>query len=167
MKTFKFIVYLILSWTWNIIMTLIGAVTVGSICLFTWQRPKRFGWSIYVEVGNYWGGCDLGMFFICSKNSSYNLKCHELGHNLSQGIYLGPLFPFLVAIPSASRYWLREVKTQKSKYIFASILTGLGLVLSITITVLGGCFNILWLTILGAILVGYFIWRVADSNRDS
>lgn len=42
---------------------------------------------------------------------------HEWGHGI-QNIILGPLMPFLVAIPSCIRYWYREllVRSGEKKY---------------------------------------------------
>lgn len=39
---------------------------------------------------------------------------HECGHGI-QNIIFGPLFPFLVAIPSVIRYWYREVIWRKDR----------------------------------------------------
>ena len=71
-------------------------------------RPKRniYGW--YIEIGGNFGGADLGPFCIVSTNPSRHLLNHEFGHAI-QNCYFGPLFPFIVAIPSAIRYWYREI----------------------------------------------------------
>ena len=37
------------------------------------------------------------------------MLAHESGHGIQNAI-MGPLFIFLVAIPSAARYWYRELK---------------------------------------------------------
>ena len=97
--------FYLLSWTWGIIMTLIG--NVAAICLIiAGYKPKKncYGW--YFEVGENWGGVDLGYICIVQHNSSQYLRDHEFGHSV-QNIFFGPLFPFLVAIPSAVRYQAR------------------------------------------------------------
>ena len=63
----------------------------------------------YFEVGENWGGANLGVCFIKDKTESENNKNHEHGHGI-QNCYLGFLMPFVVAIPSAIRYWYRELK---------------------------------------------------------
>lgn len=46
---------------------------------------------------------------------------HEYGHGI-QHLWWGPLFPFVIGIPSAARYWLREQKTQKDKKRWTKML---------------------------------------------
>lgn len=96
-----------LSLTWGLIMTLIGLITTLFL-MCCGYRPKRnvYGW--YTEIGSNFGGLDLGPFCIVNTNPSRHLLNHEFGHAI-QNCYLGPLFPFIVAIPSATRYWYREI----------------------------------------------------------
>lgn len=115
----KFIFYL-LSWTWGIIMTAIGGIIAAGL-LIAGYKPKKHGHCIYFEVGKGWGGVELGMFFLTSKDAGKSTRNHEHGHGF-QNTVLGPAFPFLVAIPSATRYWLRECSDRKSKTIFSVIL---------------------------------------------
>lgn len=56
----------------------------------------------------------MGGFCVVDKYASLSLQRHEAGHSL-QNILLGPLMPFLVAIPSAVRYWYREYQVKKKK----------------------------------------------------
>lgn len=116
MRTLKAILFWILSLTWGLPMTLVGIVCALAL-LITGHKPKRFHYFIYLEVGEGWGGFEAGCFFFCSKNSSLHLKQHEAGHGI-QNIILGPLMPFIVSIPSAVRYWYREivVRTGRKKY---------------------------------------------------
>ena len=37
---------------------------------------------------------------------------HEFGHSLQNCLW-GPLFPFVIAIPSATRYWYRDISAKK------------------------------------------------------
>ena len=109
--------YNFLSFTWGIVMTTIGGI-VALILLICGKKPKRHGGSIFFVVGKDWGGVDLGRVFVCSKDSEDcdELKNHEFGHSF-QNAWWGPLFPFVVAIPSAIRYWYRELKYyKKGKY---------------------------------------------------
>lgn len=103
------------SYTWGIIMTIIGTI-IALALLITGHKPHRFYWYVYFEVGNNWGGCEFGPFFITNKNSSLYIRQHEAGHGL-QNIVFGVFMPFIVSIPSAIRYWYRKylVKSGKKK----------------------------------------------------
>lgn len=100
--------YYILNLTWGIIMTIIGLL-VSLVLLICGKKPHKYHGSWYFEIGQYWGGLELGMNFVCSKDCYDSLWYHELGHTYQNAI-LGPLFPFLVGIPSAIRYWYREYR---------------------------------------------------------
>ena len=102
----KFLFYL-LSFTWGLPMTLIGCV-VAAVLLITGHKPKKWGYCYYFEVGENWGGLELGVIFLVNKNSSIHTRDHEHGHAF-QNCWFGPLMPFVVSIPSAIRYWYREL----------------------------------------------------------
>ena len=94
-------------------MTLIGSVIALVLILMGYKPIKNiYGW--YFEIGNYWGGVDLGYISIIQKNSSQYLKNHEFGHAVQNCIF-GPLFPFMIAIPSAIRYWYRAIRENLGK----------------------------------------------------
>lgn len=106
--------FYILSWTWGFIMTFIGAIVVGSIKLYGFVTKKEFklkkhGYCYYLNVGKAWGGVELGMFFLTDSKDSSSVKWHEHGH-ATQNCIWGPLFPFVIALPSMFRYWYREFK---------------------------------------------------------
>lgn len=103
----KFLFYL-LSFTWGLPMTFIGLI-VSLVLVVTGHKPKRHGYCWYFEVGEGWGGVELGAIFVANKNPSTHIKNHEHGHAI-QNCFLGPLFPFVIAIPSVVRYWYRELK---------------------------------------------------------
>lgn len=98
-----------LSCTWGIIMTLIGAIVTLVLMIFGF-KPKRniYGW--YTEIGNNWGGLDLGPFCLVSTNPSEHILNHEFGHAI-QNCALGP-FMIFISIASATRYWYREFQVQ-------------------------------------------------------
>lgn len=103
-----------LSWTWGIIMTIIGALVIGCIkfyglCTKKSYKLKKHGYCYYLNIGNSWGGLELGMFFLTDKRDSVSTKNHEFGHAI-QNCYWGILMPFVICIPSAIRYWYREFK---------------------------------------------------------
>lgn len=120
--------FYILSVTWGCIMTTIGAL-VSIILLILGYKPKKWNYCYYFEVGENWGGIELGMFFVTDKSSSIRIKNHEHGHGI-QNCYLGVFMPFIVCIPSAIRYWLRKFNTQKKKILFAFVLFGAFVVLA-------------------------------------
>lgn len=105
--------YYILSWTWGILLNIVGAI-VFLVLMCCGYRPQRHAGSLYIEIGEHWGGFEMGMFFLCQKGASTHTKDHEFGHSL-QNCLFGPLFPFLVTIPSATRYHYRNWCTKHGK----------------------------------------------------
>lgn len=116
MKTLKTIGFYILSFTWGLPMSLLGSI-IAFCLLVTGHKPKLFHYFVYFEVGCGWGGFECGCFFFVNKNATLHLKQHEAGHGL-QNIMFGVFMPFIVTIPSAIRYWYREVvyKINRKKY---------------------------------------------------
>ena len=102
-----------LSFTWGIIMTLIGCITSVVLIIMGYKPMKnRYGW--YFIIGKNWGGLDLGLASIVNENPTEHLLQHEFGHAV-QNCYYGPVFPFLIAIPSTIRYWYREYLVRSGK----------------------------------------------------
>ena len=110
--------YYLLSLTWGLPLNLVGGI-VSLILLVIGYRPKRFGWCRYFEVGSGWGGFECGLIFVCAKGSTNNLKAHEFGHSI-QNCFFGFLMPFIISIPSAIRYWYRELKIKNGEKNFPS-----------------------------------------------
>ncbi|WP_071393444.1 hypothetical protein [Bacillus tuaregi] len=108
MRTFLF---WLMQLTWGIGLNVIGAIIALGL-LAKGSRLKRFGYALYCETGNHWGGVNFGGFFFVQKNANLQLKSHEYGHCF-QNLMLGPLMPFLVTIPSAIRYHYRSYKRAK------------------------------------------------------
>ena len=108
------LLYYILAFTWGALMTILGliiTVILWILKLFVKSITfKKYHWIYYISVGPaYWGGIEIGLMFLrdhASRDSCIN--AHEFGHTF-QNTLLGPLFIFLVAIPSAARYWIREI----------------------------------------------------------
>lgn len=103
--------FYILNITWGLPMTLIGAL-VALALIISGHKPKRHGGCIYFNVGKAWGGLELGLFFLTDEKDREHTKNHELGHGVQNAIY-GFFMPFLVCIPSAVRYWYRELRYRK------------------------------------------------------
>ena len=100
-------VFYLIQFTWGIIMNLIGLIVF--LVLIPKHKHYTFGNSVITTVGKGWGGVSFGVFVLCGTDClSHHLKCHESGHGI-QNLFMGPLFPFLVGIPSAIRYWYREL----------------------------------------------------------
>lgn len=108
MKKILYVPYWLISLTWGGIMTFIGAVAALGL-LVIGHKPKHLGPNVYFVVGKNWGGVELGAFFLTSAAGENTTKYHEAGHGL-QNLIWGPLMPFVVCIPSAVRYWYRELK---------------------------------------------------------
>lgn len=104
----KKILYWIVSLTWGGLMTFIGLI-IAFVLLLTGHKPYKFGYTFYFKVGKSWGGLELGGLFITDSTPSLHTLCHEHGHGF-QNLWWGPLFPFVIGIPSAIRYWYREIK---------------------------------------------------------
>lgn len=110
MKSF---IYYLLQFTYGILMNAIGSIVFIIVVCFT-HNVQRHYHSIVTITEHQFGGLSLGIFTIASSNSDYILN-HELGHSY-QNIMFGPLFPFIVAIPSVIRYWYREIKKPTTSY---------------------------------------------------
>lgn len=103
--------YYLLSFTWGLPLTLVGGL-VALALLIMGHRPRRFGWCLYFEVGENWGGLEFGPIFLCNRNPSWHIKKHEFGHSI-QNCFWGPLMIFVICIPSAIRYWFRKLKKSR------------------------------------------------------
>ena len=105
----------VLSWTWGFIMTFIGSLVFIALRI-TGHEAKRNQYGYYFEIGENWGGAEIGPFAIVTKNPSQSILNHEFGHSL-QNCYLGPYMPF-ISLASAARYWWREylIRVKKKKY---------------------------------------------------
>lgn len=135
--------YYLLNCTWGIVMTLIGAV-VAVVLILTGHKPKRHAGSIYFNVGKSWGGAELGLFFLTDENDLESVKNHEFGHSLQNCLW-GPLLPFVVCLPSAARYWLRECKTIQAKQNFSLILMAVSCSIVLVLTFIGLIVQQTWL----------------------
>ncbi len=102
-----------LSFTWGIIMTFVGVVA-ALFLVMTGHKPKKYGLCYHFEVGKGWGGVNLGIVFITAANSTEHTKNHEHGHALQNCIW-GPLMPFVIALPSAVRYHIRNYQQKRGK----------------------------------------------------
>lgn len=105
--------YYILLFTWGLLMSLIGLI-VSLFLLIGAQKPYGIFGLWKFEVKERWGGCSLGCMFIRDTTSAESIDRHEIGHTYQNAI-LGPFFLFIVAIPSAIRYWYQYFKTKREE----------------------------------------------------
>ena len=108
--------FYILSFTWGLPMTLLGAVATLILMIFG-KKPKRVGPAIYTTVGKWWGGLSLGMFVFTDEMTNGWVLTHEVGHSF-QNCYYGPAFIFIVGIPSFVRYWYIRIRSKITGEIF-------------------------------------------------
>jgi hypothetical protein len=100
-------ILLLLNLTWGLPLSAAGLLT--AICLVAvGKRPERYGFCLHFEVGQGWGGLEMGVVFLTETAPPTSLKDHELGHGIQNAV-LGPLMPIVVCIPSAIRYWVRRL----------------------------------------------------------
>lgn len=106
MKNFNKLYY-ILTFTWGILSNILGALVVlFFVPIFKATVETRYGRWVFVG-GKYWGGLSLGNFVFLSSDAAKDtfIISHEIGHSL-QNILWGPLFLFVIGLPSMVRYWL-------------------------------------------------------------
>lgn len=94
-------VYYTLNYTWGIIMTAIG-FCIATIARACGVKPQKHAGATYYQFGKNWGGISFGPYFFCGTQASERTKNHEFGHSLQNAIW-GPLFIFVIAIPSFIR----------------------------------------------------------------
>ena len=103
------------QWSKGWALSFIGLIVYAVLRLFG-NKPKDFhGICPYFEVGKDWGGFEMGWFFVCAKNSSESLKCHELGHGIQNAVF-GGFSMLFYSICSTIRYWYRKIFGAKTKY---------------------------------------------------
>ncbi|MFB1083033.1 hypothetical protein [Jeotgalibacillus sp. JSM ZJ347] len=101
----------IIQLTWGLLINLIGML-LALVLLCMGIRPHRFHHAIYFEVGENWGGVNLGGFFFVQQQAPTRLKAHEYGHSF-QNLLLGPVMIVAVTVPSAIRYHYRRSRIKK------------------------------------------------------
>lgn len=89
-------------------LSFIGDIVYLILYLLGHQQKTFYDICPYFEIGKDWGGLSLGWFFICCKDSSESLKCHEVRHTL-QGANIGGWKMLALSLGSVVRYWYREI----------------------------------------------------------
>ena len=116
-KIFIGILYWIWQLTWGCLMTIPGLIVSLFCIVFLKGKVYKNGFSYVVEIGDDWGGVCLGCVALCCKckhpSATWDdLRAHEFGHSVQQ-LILGPLFLFLVGIPSFIRYWYQTRRDKR------------------------------------------------------
>lgn len=139
METFKKILFYIIDWTWCLPQTLLGfiiyifvwkkdSIVPGKISDNKAKVLEEYEQKTYTNIvirTNYdhkngvWGndraydyisGCSLGRYILMKPYHDFATICHEYGH-VRQSRMLGPLYLFVVGIPSA----INNLKSRKGK----------------------------------------------------
>lgn len=115
--------FYLLSFTWGIITTFLGLVVLLAMTIYKMFTKDKVRISMYrgrvhVELLDaYFGGFSMGIVIVTDGEPGFDLINHEVGHSI-QNIYMGPLFLFIVGIPSMIRYhmfgWLAKRHRKKT-----------------------------------------------------
>lgn len=99
-------------------MSIPGLIITAFTMIFLKKKPIKNGCSYIIEIGGNWGGLELGCVAIIGEYTKISptyyehIRRHEFGHAV-QHLIFGPLFIFIVAIPSACRYWYQRIRSKK------------------------------------------------------
>lgn len=110
-------IFYILSFTWGLLTSFIGLLIM--IPFFITRKTKTFCGRIYgifpKQFGSGWG-FEMGCFFFVSYDcdNEIEMNSHECGHGI-QNVLWGPLMLFVISIPSAIRFWHRNIQYKKGK----------------------------------------------------
>jgi len=100
----NYVLYTILQLTWGIVQNIVGLL---AFIILTIIKPNRKRFYYHGAIGSHWKfkfSMGLGMFIFFGHHDQNEEKqsgvlVHEYGHTI-QSIILGPLFLFVIGIPS-------------------------------------------------------------------
>ncbi len=114
------IIYTLLQLTWAIPQNILGLLILLGLTI---KNPKRNHFYYHGAIVTEWKftfSCGCGMFIFYGHKDAKDAKevlVHEYGHTL-QSIVLGPLFMFIIAIPSMTWAFVPcFIKMRKEKNI--------------------------------------------------
>lgn len=107
--------------TWGILQTLLGLILliIMSNKIVMHEYYKNASASSMLK-SKFTGAISLGAFIICFQSPTEEMYAHEFGHCV-QSMILGPLYLFVIGIPSiiwASCFDKYRLKHNKSYYSF-------------------------------------------------
>ena len=100
----KSILFYVVQWTWGLPVNIVGGIAYLICTKILKHKHSKFGFSNIVYLPWNAGGLSMGLFIFVrdeeeKKEWLYNVRIHEYGHTW-QCLLLGPLYYFVVAIPS-------------------------------------------------------------------
>lgn len=105
--------YYLIQLTWGLPLNIIGAI-IYLILKYSFNcSVNRFRNMFCIIVPSNFGGMNLGMFTVLGCQMGH-LISHEYGHSI-QNLMFGWFTPFMISIPSAIRYWYRNILTAIGK----------------------------------------------------
>lgn len=111
-------IFYMLSFTWGLPVTLLGCVA-AFVLKVSGHASKKWGYCRYFELGENWGGLNLGPVFFTNKEPSEHIRNHEFGHAVQNCVF-GP-FMLLIIAASVVRYWMREYQHRIKKVPYADL----------------------------------------------
>lgn len=108
MKKENMFLFYLLSFTWGLLFTLVGLIVLLFIRIFLNRKVYKYrivaGRIAIIFKNRLPGGMNLGIVYIIDERSQFDttLQVHEIGHSI-QNAWFGPLFIFLIGLPSLIR----------------------------------------------------------------
>lgn len=99
--------YYWIQFTWGLPLNLVGILVYYFLVKILKCKTYKHRKMICIVVPINFGGLNLGAFAIHGEKD-YDVATHEYGHSI-QNLMWGWLMPFVITIPSAARYWQREL----------------------------------------------------------
>ena len=98
------ILFYIVQWTWGLPVNIVGGIAYLICTKILKHKHSKFGFANIVYLPWNAGGLSMGLFIFVrdekeKKEWIYNVRIHEYGHTW-QCLLLGPLYYFVVALPS-------------------------------------------------------------------
>lgn len=109
-KALTIIVNIILG-IWQLLCWLPGIIGLAIFHNCEIYRNKEAGITVIkVNKGNFIGGAcfSCGPIIFVTPDCDENIIKHETGHSV-QSLIFGPLFHFVVSLPSVIRFWIRRL----------------------------------------------------------
>ena len=111
------VVYWLLQWTWGLIQNLVGLVLAAGVRAgHPERRLSGFHGAVVVPWERGGGSMGLGMFIFYGhrgRPDAAEVLVHEYGHTIQSAI-LGPLYLFVIGLPSLLWAWLRSFRYRRA-----------------------------------------------------